>query len=654
MALLEIFDPKAPPRPIGIDLGTTNSLVARVRDGRPLVIQDCNGKSLVPSVVHYDTRGGVIVGYDAQRLAAEAPNDTIVSVKRFMGRGADDPETRRLGTYSFVPPRTPEEAKSVRFQVRDRVVSPVEVSAEILKVLRSNAEDELRTVGGVVITVPAYFDDAQRQATKDAGRLAGLDVLRILNEPTAAALAYGLEKQQNGLFAVYDLGGGTFDVTILLLDHGVFQVKSTGGDSALGGDDMDRALAERLLSEMGTNRSPEVVRLALDLARQTKHGLTEAASVEVEVPVPGGSKKLTITRDEFDKMIASLVERTGVSCRRALRDAGIKDQELDGMILVGGSTRVPYVRSYVKNLFGKEPLGDINPDEVVALGAAIQAHVLAGAQAEAVLLLDVLPMSLGLETMGGVVEKILPRNTTIPTGARQTFTTYADNQTGFDLHIVQGEREMAVDCRSLERFKLSGIPPMPAGLARLEVTFRVDADGLLDVTAKEMKTGVEQKVEVKPSYGLTDEEVETMLLAALEYGEEDFEKRRVVDARVEAERVVSATRKALAADGDLLAADERGSIEQGLFALEQAIKGDKASLIQARTDQLDDATHAWAGRRMDRAVANAIAGKRLDTVESTVSEARGVDAHVAEHAERAAAAAGPEIAVGAALTLGEN
>ncbi|WP_437997302.1 Fe-S protein assembly chaperone HscA [Sorangium sp. So ce185] len=661
MTLLEIFDPKARPSPIGIDLGTTNSLVARVRDGRPVVIDDCNGERLVPSVVHYDERGHAIVGHSARRMAQSQPRETIVSVKRFMGRGANDPETRRLGPYEFVEPKGPEDAKSVRFKVRDQVVTPVEVSAEILRELRTSAERELRSVGGAVITVPAYFDDAQRQATKDAGRLAGLEVLRLLNEPTAAALAYGLDKQQNGLFAVYDLGGGTFDITVLLLDDGVFQVKSTGGDSALGGDDMDRALAERLLQEMGAaRRTPEVVRLALDTARSIKHALTDAERVEVELPVQAGagqpaSKLVTVTRDELNALIAPIVERTGAACRRALRDAGVQASDVDGVILVGGATRVPYVRGYVAKLFGKEPLKDIDPEEVVALGAAIQADILAGSmeRADEVLLLDVLPLSLGIETMGGVAEKILPRNTTIPAGARQVFTTYADNQTGFDLHIVQGERELAADCRSLARFVLKGIPPMPAGMARLEVTFRVDADGLLGVTARELTTGVEQKVEVKPSYGLTDEEVENMLLAALDHGEEDLLKRRLVEARVEGERVAMATRKALSADAGLLGPGEREAIEAALSALDAAIRGDKPGLIQARTDALDDATRGWAGRRMDRAVAKAIAGKQVEDVEANVAAAKGVDAHLAEHrgddAGRTAAEAGGASAAQAAV-----
>ena len=637
MQLLEIFDPKAAPKPIGIDLGTTNSLVARVRDDKPFVISDCNQEKLVPSVVHYDARGRVIVGRDAMRLAPEFPRETIVSVKRFMGRGADDPETRRLGPYEFASPNSPEEAKTVRFLVRGKAVTPVEVSAEILKALRQLAEDELRSVGGVVITVPAYFDDAQRQATKDAGKLAGLDVLRLLNEPTAAALAYGLESKKNGLFAVYDLGGGTFDITILLLDNGVFQVRSTGGDSALGGDDMDRALATRILADLGAPVDPprELVRLALDTARKIKHGLTDAPQVEAEIEVEGGNRKITITRDDFEALVTPLVERTGVACRRALRDAGVSPDELDGVILVGGATRVPLVRRYVEKVFGKPPLTDIDPEEVVALGAAIQADILAGSKerADEVLLLDVLPLSLGLETMGGVVEKILPRNTTIPAGARQAFTTYADNQTGFDLHIVQGERELATDCRSLARFVLKGIPPMPAGMARLEVTFRVDADGILGVTAKEQTTGIEQSVEVTPSYGLSDEEVEAMLMAALDHGEEDLERRQVVEARVEAERVLHATQKALEADADLLeSADERRQIDEAIATLHRVARGAKAALIRLSTDDLDRATHAWAGRRMDRAIARAIAGKNVEQIEHSVAHAKGVDAHVAEHA----------------------
>ena len=633
--LLDIFDPKAPPQAIGIDLGTTNSIVAHVRDGRPVSLITCDGTPLLPSVVHYGVEGSVAVGRTALSYATREPERTIASVKRLMGRAAGDIETTRLGTHKFVPG----EASVVRFDLGKLQPSAVEVSAEILKSLKQSAVDQLTNVGGAVITVPAYFDDAQRQATKDAGRLAGLEVLRLLNEPTAAALAYGLDKRENGLFAVYDLGGGTFDVTILLLEDGVFQVKSTGGDSALGGDDMDREIAERILVAMGATaaetRTPEVISIALSAARRAKHALTDAAQVELELPKKGGGEVVfSLSRADFDSWIEPLLERTGRSCRRALRDAGLAAEALDGVILVGGSTRVPRVRSYVRELFGKEPLADIDPDLVVAYGAAIQADLLARSSDE-VLLLDVLPLSLGIETMGGGVDKILPRNTTIPAGAKATFTTYADNQTGFDLHVVQGECEIASDCRSLARFKLSGVPPLPAGLARLEVSFHVDENNLLSVKAVELTTGITQSVEVTPSYGLTDDEVERMLIDALDNGEADFELRRLRDAQVEAVRIALATDKALASDADLLSEAERSQVDRALADVRTAASSaSKASSIEHAISLLDDATHEWAGRRMNRAIQGAISGKNLGAIERSVAHAAGIEAHLAKHSER--------------------
>jgi molecular chaperone HscA len=626
MALFEIFDPKAPPRPIGIDLGTTNSLVAYVHNERPVVISDCDLEALIPSVVRYGPEGEVVVGRRAAATASEYPRDTIVSVKRFMGRGADDPETRRLGPYEFVG-ASAGEPNTVRFKVAgDRVLTPVEVSADILRTLKAQAEDELRNVGGAVITVPAYFDDAQRQATKDAARLAGLEVLRLLNEPTAAALAYGLEKRQNGTFAVYDLGGGTFDVTVLLLDDGVFQVRSTGGDSQLGGDDMDRAIAHELLESLGFDpprQTPALVRLVLDVARRTKHALTTQDEVQAVVP---GHAAVTVTRARFEALIRPLLERTGVACRRALKDAGVKAEDLDGIILVGGATRVPAVRRYVSETLKKEPLADIDPDQVVALGAAVQADLLAGdGRRDEVLLLDVIPLSLGIEVGGGVIDKILPRNSTIPSSARATYTTQEDRQTGFEIHVLQGEREMVADNRSLAHFTLKGIPPMPAGMARLEVTFHVDADGLLGVHAKELTTGIEQSVSVKPSYGLDDAAVERMLIDALDHGEEDLEHRRLAENRVDARRILTATRAALDADADLLQPGEGARIEQACASLEEAVGGESASLIHARFEAVDEATKAFAGRRMNRAIARAIEGRRVDVIEKRVEHAKGVE-----------------------------
>ena len=625
-------------RAIGIDLGTTNSLVAVVRAGQPVCLRseddgagsgDGHGEAIVPSVVHYGADGSIVVGKEARdRLAPLLPQDTIASVKRFMGRGPDDAEaTRKLTSYRFAPAAAGDPV--VRFAVAGgtRAVTPIEVSAEILKVLRQRAEAQLGgELEGAVITVPAYFDDGQRQATRDAGRLAGLEVLRLLNEPTAAALAYGLDKQAEGTFAVFDLGGGTFDISILKLEDGVFEVKATGGDSALGGDDFDQAIAGQFLRVLGApddaGGDRVLARRVLDAARAAKEALTGVEATTVSIALPDAAPRtLTLGRAEMEALVRPVLDRCAGPVRRALKDAGVEPAALSGVILVGGATRMPLVQRFVESLFGRRPLTDIDPDEVVALGAAVQAEILAGGRAtDDVLLLDVVPLSLGLETMGGVVEKLIPRNSTIPCGATQTFTTFADKQTGFDLHVVQGEREMVSEGRSLARFSLTGIPPMPAGMARLEVTFLVDADGLLRVSAREQTTGKETAVQIKPSYGLTDEEVERMLLDSFQHAEEDVKTRLLAEQRIEAERIASAARSAMTDTPELLTDADRQVITAALDALAAAKTGTDHNAIRAAVEALDRASKDFAARRMNRALDAGLRGQTVATVEAKVAE----------------------------------
>ncbi|PWR25794.1 Fe-S protein assembly chaperone HscA [Zavarzinia aquatilis] len=623
MMLLDIYEPGETPLPhagdsdraaVGIDLGTTNSLVAVSVNGRPEILRDALGDGIVPSVVAYlEGDDEPVVGRVATRILEQEPELVVASVKRLMGRGTGD--VASVGGHLAQKIRDDGQGGMVRLDVGGRIVSPVEVSGEILRTLRQRAELVLgKTVDQAVITVPAYFDDAARTATRDAARLAGIEVLRLVNEPTAAALAYGLDQGAEGLYAIYDLGGGTFDVSLLKLEKGVFQVLATGGDAALGGDDFDRALAEQLIQERGGGIAAGDVKPVLAAARRAKEALTEADTTTLDLEFGSRATRHTVTRAGFDALIAPLVARTIAAAKAVLQDAGVGPGELSGVVLVGGSTRVPLVRAEVTALFGREPLSDIDPDEVVALGAALQAEALTiGSDT---LLLDVVPLSLGLETMGGLIEKVIPRNTPIPVSRAQDFTTYQDGQTAMAIHVVQGEREMVEQNRSLARFVLAGIPAMVAGAARIRVTFTVDADGLLTVSAREALTGVEARVEVKPTYGLTDDEMTGMLRASLENARADVVTRLLAEARVDGRRLILALDAALAVDGDLLSAEERAAIEGAKSALETAMTGDDREAVVAATEALEAAGRPFAERRMDRNIRRALSGVDVSRLES--------------------------------------
>ncbi|MBE7368472.1 Fe-S protein assembly chaperone HscA [Ramlibacter pallidus] len=619
MSLLQISEPGASPDPhqrriaVGIDLGTTHSLVAAVRNGVAECLPDAEGRVVLPSVVRYLGEGRRQIGFEAHAAQAEDPENTIASAKRFMGRGLADIGGREKLPYRFI-----DEPGMLMVQTREGRKSPVEVSAEILATLRFRAEDTFDDdLYGAVITVPAYFDDAQRQATKDAAQLAGLNVLRLINEPTAAAIAYGLDNSSEGLYAVYDLGGGTFDISILRLSRGVFEVVSTGGDSALGGDDYDQALADWMLqrAKMQAETASEKAAIKM-LARRVKEQLTETETVTVPVAVGGRSVEVAVSRKDFELETRELTARTLGAVRKALRDAKLAKDEVQGVVLVGGSTRMPQVRRAVAEFFGREPLTNLNPDEVVALGAALQANQLAGNNPQGeLLLLDVIPLSLGIETMGGLVERIVPRNETIPTAKAQDFTTFKDGQTAMAIHVVQGERDLVADCRSLARFELRGIPPMAAGAARIRVTFTVDADGLLHVAAREQTSGVEAQIAVKPSYGLSDEQIATMLRESFTTAESDMKARALTEARVDAERMLLATQSALEADGELLEAAERQAIEALMQSLrETARSSEDAATVEAAVQALAKGTEAFAARRMNEGIRKALAGKNLEAI----------------------------------------